>query len=179
MLPDKLGAAFEALSQGRHVCATDTDLFRDLQERTEDYKQVFSALGFRLDHDARGFFYFHGSAGGLAQDSERIALFMFILVDWLNDKGEGLDALFGRAFTLDDLPHMASDRYRGYLRQTGVEDAEGLRKVVSRMARFGFADDQGGGRFRFLPPIHRLLDACIEMAARLDARNEDENGSDL
>lgn len=169
MLPERLAEAFGLLSGGRHICADDGDVFFDLQNRADDYARIFTALGFKMEHDGRGFFYFHGSAKGLASSTERIALFMFILVDWLADRGEGIiDTLFGRDFVLDELPHLDVDRYRRYLREAGVDSKDELRDVIRKMANFGFIRSADGTRFRCLPPTHRLLDASLALVEAFD-----------
>ncbi|MCK9382941.1 MAG: hypothetical protein M0P95_18000 [Sulfuritalea sp.] len=161
-LPCKLDDIFREFSRGRHLSAQDGDIYIALEQRPDDYILLFGRLGFELVHDARGFYYFAGSNRGIAGGIQRLALFVYILIDWLADSGESItEALAGKAFAVDALPHLASDRYRGYLAHVDVENADGLADIIRTMDNFGFAKQMGDGSFRFLPPVHRIVDACI------------------
>jgi hypothetical protein len=161
-LPEKLDEIFRELSRGRHLSGQDVELFTALERRSDDYAHIFRNLGFELVHDARGFYYFFGSNRGIAGGVQRLALFVYILIDWLADTGESItDALAGKAFTLSSLPHLASDRYRGYLSHVDVDNADGILDIVRNLENFGFARQIGDGSFRFLPPVHRIVDAVL------------------
>ena len=161
-LPDKLDELFRELSRGRHISGNDTDLFAALEQRPDDYVAVFKALGFELVHDGRGFYYFYGSSRGIAGNVQRLALFVYILIDHLADGGESItEALAGKAFSVASLPHLSSDRYRGYLAQVDVTSADGVTDILRVLENLGFIRQMGDGCFRFLPPVHRLVDACV------------------
>lgn len=161
-LPAKLDEIFRELSRGRHLSAQDGDLYSTLEQRPDDYILLFGKLGFELVHDARGFYYFTGSNRGIAGGVQRLALFVYIFIDWLADSGESItEALAGKAFAVDALPHLSSDRYRGYLAHVDVENTDGLADIIRTMDNFGFAKQMGDGSFRFLPPVQRIVDACI------------------
>lgn len=160
-IPARLDEIFRELSRGRHLSAHDGDLYISLEQRSDDYILLFGKLGFELVHDARGFYYFAGSNRGIASGVQRLALFVYIFIDWLADSGENItEALAGKAFAVDALPHLSSDRYRGYLAHVDVVNAEGLADIIRTMDNFGFAKQMGDGSFRFLPPVHRIVDAC-------------------
>jgi hypothetical protein len=161
-LPTKLDEIFQELSKGRHLSAQDGDIYIALQQRPDDYVLLFGKLGFELVNDARGFYYFASSNRGIAGGVQRLALFVYIFIDWLADSGDSItEALAGKAFAVDALPHLSSDRYRGYLAHLDVESAEDLADIIRNMDNFGFAKQMGDGSFRFLPPVHRIVDACI------------------
>lgn len=172
----RLKEVFEALRRGRHLCPEDGDLYWALRDHREAYGDLFGRLGFRLEAHPRDFFYFAGE-GSLSDVGVRLALFVFILVEALADQGAAVEeALMTRTFSVADLPHLGSERYRAYLREAGVEGEEGLEGVVRYLERYGFARRQGDGGFRFRPPAYRFLDLCQQVLAEAPEMPEAAEG---
>ncbi|WP_165948003.1 condensin complex protein MksE, partial [Burkholderia pyrrocinia] len=116
--------------------------------------------------DQHGFYYFNGSKKGLAKGVEQYALFTYIMIDWLSDNDHGIeDGLFGASRHVRDLPHLKSERYRGYMRQIGGDDEMNLIRIVGNMERAGFVR-QSADRIQFLAPTRRILKVCIDLAKR-------------
>lgn len=169
---EKLEDIFRELSRGRHLSAADSDLFAALEKHPSDYQAIFKKLGFELVCDARGFYYFFG-ARATANNVNRLDLFLYILIDWLADSGEGITAaLAGKSFNVDQLPHLARERYRGYLAHVGIATPADIAETIRTMENFGFLAQGSDGTFRLLPPAHRIVDACI--AAGLDTEKTSE-----
>lgn len=167
---EQLEEIFRELSRGRHLSAADGDLFSALEKHPSDYQAVFKKLGFDLVSDARGFYYFFGSRS-TANSVKRLALFLYILIDWLADRGEGITAaLAGKSFNVNQLPHLASERYCGYLGHVGISTPADIAETLRAMENFGFLVQGSDGTFRLLPPAHRLVDACV--AAGLETETE-------
>jgi hypothetical protein len=172
---EKLDDIFRELSRGRHLSAADGDLFGALEKHPAEYQALFKKLGFELVCDARGFYYFFG-ARATANNVNRLALFLYILIDWLADNGEGITAaLAGKSINVDQLPHLTSDRYRGYLAHVGIATPADLAETIRTMENFGFLAQGSDGAFRLLPPAHRIVDACV--AAGLDAEKTTEEAA--
>lgn len=163
-LPEKLDLAFQSLSQGRHITIEDGEVWQLLNKSFSEYQEVFRALDFELVNDSHGFFYFHGSSRRLSDGTEKLALFIYVLVDWLADNGDNVvDSLFGKEYEVDVLPHLTNDRYKGYMTQVSVSDQKELSSVIKKMDNLGFAKitDQEPMRFRLLSPIWRMLETCL------------------
>ena len=182
-LPEKLDMAFQSLSQGKHITIEDGEVWQLLNKSISEYQAVFSALGFELVGDSRGFFYFHGSIRGLSDGTEKLALFIYVLVDWLADKGDNvIESLFGREYDADALPHLTNDRYKGYMTQVSVSDQKELNGIIKKFNNLGFAKITAlePMRFRLLSPIWRMLETCLNN--NLDASeqpvNDGENDAD-
>ena len=157
---------FEALRRGKHVSVRDGDLFHDLKKHELLYEALFAKLGFQMVHHSRDFFYFF-DASNFTDLSERMAVFMFILVEHLADKGESVeDTVLTHRFVYKELPHLQGERYQTYMREAGVTTAEDLAGVVRTMERFGFAKRLDEETFSFETPIYRFLDLCMELAAK-------------
>ena len=174
----RLRDVFEALRRGRHLCPEDGELYWALRDHREAFGELFGRLGFRLETHPRDFFYFAGE-GSLSDVGVRLALFLFILVEALADQGVAVEeTLMTRTFSVPDLPHLASERYRAYLREAGVEGEEGLGGVVRNLERLGFARRQGEGDFRFRPPVYRFLDLCQQVLAEAPERSDAAEGEE-
>jgi len=161
-----LAEIFEALRRGKHISARDGDIFHALKRQGAQYEALFAKLGFKLVHHARDFFYFFDTTN-FTELSARMAVFMFILVESLADKGESVEeTVLTRRFTYKDLPHLQGERYQTYMREAGITTPEDLAKIVQTMERFGFARRMDEETFVFEVSIYRFLDLCMEMAAK-------------
>jgi ADP-ribose pyrophosphatase YjhB (NUDIX family) len=159
-----LAEVFEALRRGRHLCQRDGELFQDLQQREALYTELLEKIGFKLVRHPRDFFYLV-DASNFTELSERMAVFMFVLVEHLSDRGDAVEeTVLTRQFAYADLPHLQVDRYQTYMREAGVATAEELSNVVRTMERFGFARSVDETSFRFEAPVYRFLDLCMELS---------------
>ena len=161
-----MAEVFEALRRGKHVSLKDGDIFHALKKHEGVYEQLFSKLGFKLIRHARDFFYFLDTSN-FTDLSGRIAVFMFILVEYLADQGDTVeDTVMTRRFAYRDLPHLHGERYQTYMREAGVTTPEDLAAIVRTMERFGFTRRMDAETFCFDVPIYRFLDLCMDMAAK-------------
>lgn len=164
-VPD-LAAVFEALRRGRHICMTDGALYAALKAHAATFTELFAQLGFDLVHHPRDFFYFVDK-GNFTEISARMAVFMFILIEDLADRGDAVEeTLMSRHFRYAELPHLAGDRYRRLMREAGVAEPGELEQLVQTMERFGFVHRRDDDSFTFRPPAYRFLDLCLELAAQ-------------
>lgn len=182
-LPEKLDLAFQSLSLGRHITIEDGEVWQLLNKSISEYQAVFSALGFELVSDSHGFFYFHGSNRGLSDGTEKLALFIYVLVDWLADKGDNIiESLFGKEYDADALPHLNNDRYKGYMAQISVSDQKELNGIIKKMGNLGFAKitEMEPMKFRLLSPIWRMLETCLNnnLEANKQPATNGENDAD-
>lgn len=158
-----LGEVFDVLRRGRHLCAADGKLYWALRDNLDAYQDLFHHLGFRLQVHQRDFFYFRGR-DSLSLQASRMAVFVFILIESLSDQGEPVvDTLMTRTFSIPDLPHLKSARYRDYLKEAGATSEDELRGIVRQLDRFGFIQRQTDESFTFRTPAYRFFDLCIEI----------------
>ncbi len=155
-----LEQVFQELRRGRHICPEDGPLYWSLRDNLEVFQRLFCHLGFRLEAHPRDFYYFHGT-GSLSDRSERMAVFMFILIEWLSDQGQKVEeSLMTRRFKVAELPHLNMERYMGYMKEAGIQGEAGLADVLRSLERYGFLERMGGEAFRFKPPVFRFVDLC-------------------
>ncbi len=161
-----LAEVFEYLRRGKHLSVRDGNLFYALKKQENLFAALFENLGFKLVHHARDFFYFL-DASNFTDLSAKIAVFMFILVEYLADQGETVeDTVLTRRFAYKDLPHLQGERYQTYMREAGVATPEDLAAIVRTMERFGFTKRMDMETFCFDVPIYRFLDLCMDMAGQ-------------
>lgn len=177
-LPAQLAEVFRALVSGKHISAFDVELFADLQLHFATYRELFAALGYPLGHHVRGFYYFEPSRDRRPGDTvERMAVFVWILVDWMADQGIPIsEEITLRRFVVGELPHYETDRYKGYMDRLKLGTESELRNMLNALVRFGFArSDDDLASFFFLTPVFRLLEAAESVArvSDVDASKED------
>lgn len=154
---------FDLLRRGRHIAEADADVYWALKDNLDKYVAFFDQLGFTLTAHGRGFYYFHEPVT-FSDRSRRMAVFMFVLIEHLADHGESIeDTLLSHTFRVEDLPHFTSDRYRGYMKEAGIADSADLLNVLRGMELLGFVRREDDSALRFLRPIYRFLDLCLEM----------------
>ena len=159
-----LAEVFESLRRGKHLAARDGEIFFALKKHEVLFEALFAKLGFKLTHHSRDFFYFLDTTN-FTDLSARMAVFMFILVEFLADQGDTVaDAVMTRRFAFKELPHLQGERYQTTMREAGISTPEDLVAVVRTMERFGFARRMDEETFCFDVPIYRFLDLCMEMA---------------
>jgi hypothetical protein len=145
-----------------------------LRENPDAYQDLFHHLGFHLQVHQRDFFYFRGR-DSLSLQASRMAVFVFILIESLSDQGEPVvDTLMTRTFSIPDLPHLKSARYRAYLKEAGAVSEDDLRGIVRQLDRFGFIQRQTDDSFTFRTPTYRFFDLCIEILNQDEARATEE-----
>jgi hypothetical protein len=165
MLP-RMAEVFDALRKGRHVCSEDGAVYLALQDNRDAYGKLFTNLGFDFQEHPRGFFYFRGDSQ-LSEVAERMAVFMFVLIEALATQGHPVEeALMTRRFEPVALPHFQGERSRKYMKDVGVATADDLPALLKNMERLGFAEVAPDGTFRFRVPACRFLELCIDFVAK-------------
>ena len=180
-LPEKLDSIFQLLSRGKHISIEEGEAWQLLNKSTSEYQEVFRALGFELVSDSRGYFYFHGSNRGLSDGTEKLALFVYVLVDWLADNGDNIiESLLTKEFEASALPHLTNDRYKGYMSQVSISDQKELNSVIKNMSNLGFEKiiEVEPTKFRFLSPVWRMLETCLNNNLDVNAQSVTEGGND-
>ncbi len=159
-----LADIFHALRRGRHISSADGAMFAHLCAHFEAYRVLLEDLGFTLRRHPREFFYLEDTSN-FTDIAGKMALFIFILVEHLADRGLPIeDTLMSSTFAADDLPHLTGDRYRELMREAEVTSAEQLGGILLSLERYGFIRRKPDDRFGFLPPAYRFLDLCLQYA---------------
>jgi hypothetical protein len=172
-LPQHLGDIFRRLNAGYHICAEDGEQFHELEERHQEYHQIFTALGYRLSDGVGGFYYLEGDASS-TKPTERVAVFIYVYIEALADAGDDPLSVFEsiRYIPMSELPHLG-DKYRPLMQQVDVGEPEGLKRTIQSLGSYGFVEiGSDGESFRFKRPIMRFVDACREVASNHKEQSE-------
>jgi chromosome condensin MukBEF MukE localization factor len=159
---------FDKLRQGAYITHEQGPMHAAIAENYEGYRDYFEPLGLNLIRHPRDFFYFHTeTAEGTppAASLAPMAVFCFVLIEAAANEGRPVEEyLLTERFTLAELPHLRTDRYKAHMRAVDVDDENGLRKLLKSMATKGWAEYNADDSFRFLRPFHRLFDKCQEIS---------------
>jgi hypothetical protein len=157
---------FAMFNAGRHLNRlNEPALWAELEREAEQYEAVFSALGYQLRIDARGYAWFHtGDASGTVSKATRqLALLFMLIFEQQADAGQHLgrfaDWRIDRALLTGLL-----DKNRALLDAEGLAELEPLQQLLDTAARYGFAEPVNGA-WRLLPAVFRYLDRFEELAA--------------
>jgi hypothetical protein len=169
-----MAEVFDALRKGRHVCPEDGAIYLAIRDHRDAYETLFENLGFNFREHPRDFFYFCGDAQ-LSESAERMAVFMFVLIEALATQGHPVEeTLMTRRFDPRELPHHQAERSRQYMKEVGVPTPEDLPALLKNMERLGFTDVAPDGTFRFRVPACRFLELCTDFIAAEKEEESDE-----
>ncbi|MCF2861449.1 hypothetical protein FIU82_08530 [Pseudoalteromonas sp. THAF3] len=153
------------LVSGYHISEQDNLAWQELDQQRDQYELLFTALGHTLVHDARGFYYFAMDEGtaNMGKISRAIALFIYTLIEHYANAGKDpMRALFDSEVDLELCQELVLHN-KVLFDQLEIFSGTDLRKdVLMRMVRLGLCKEKDHA-FRLLAPIHRYLDALLEV----------------
>lgn len=160
-----LGELFRLFNSGKHLNRlAEPILWAALEQESENYQQLFTALGYELKIDVRGYAWFHNEElnSHISKTSRRLALFFMTIFDSQADAGKPLLRFCDWRLDKPFLTEM-------YRQHKEVLEAEGLDldnylALLESAARIGFTQEQGG-YWRLLPAVYRYLDYFEQLAA--------------
>ncbi len=161
----QLQALFKVLSSGAHINRLqDTELYLDLEKHYATYESLFSALGFSLVLDGRGFAYFKTELASAytGKLTRRLALLLMLMFEYQAD--QGLHLFQFQQWRIDGpLLEKLCQHYLAMLEAEEMATVQALKETLDRAARVGFTllDD---GSYWLLPAVHRYLDLFEELA---------------
>jgi hypothetical protein len=160
-----LSELFHLLQTGKHLCHDDGDKYWALEGDKDKYTDCFAALGYELIEHTKGFFYFQQEGKANTENTKKMALFIFLLIEYLDKRENDLEeALMATRFSFDNLPHLKSERYRELMDEVNITDQAGLAAVGNTMQAYGFATIFGKQGFEFKTPVYRFFDLCAASA---------------
>lgn len=169
----RLRELFAMLNAGRHVNRlAEPALWAELEREGAQYERVFSALGYELRIDGRGYAWFQTSdaSGTVSKATRQLALLFMLIFEQQADAGQHLgrfvDWRIDRALLTGLL-----DKNRALLDAEGLAELEPLQQLLDTAARYGFAE-AGSGAWRLLPAVFRYLDRFEELAADASAADD-------
>lgn len=165
------------LASGYHISEQDLPLWQSLSSQPDAFEALFSALGYQLVADIRGFFYFAGieNTPYMGKTARRFALTTYALVEWFADSGrDPVTALLEDTLDRSHCTELLK-RHKGLFEALEITTPQELEEqVLRRLVRFGFARENAAG-VQLLPPIQRFIDAVLELGQAEDAGAATDN----
>lgn len=178
-----LAELFRLFNNGKHLNRqAEPALWVELEREQEAYRALFTALGYDLRIDGRGFAWFHTDEATSATNkaTRQLALLFMVLFDTQADAGKPL-MRFGDWVIDTPLLKTVHEQHQELLVAEGIEP-DGLVALFETAQRFGFAQ-LDNGHWRLLPAVCRYLDHYEELASAVKAEDtvleNDDEGDDL
>ena len=175
----RLAELFRALSNGKHINrASDPTLWVELEQEQDAYQALFSALGYELRVDRRGFAWFHmdDANANLSNQSRQLALLFMVIFDAQADAGRPLGRF--EDWVIDrDLLQTAFEQHQELLLAEELT-VDGLQSLLDTAERFGLAR-HAHGRWMLLPAVCRYLDHFEALVAEQSDQATAENADAL
>lgn len=160
-----LDELFKRFNSGAHLNRLkDTELWVELENNQEAYQSIYTALGYTLVLDGRGFAYFKTDQGtsNTGKLTRRLALLLMLLFEFQADRGVHL-IQFQQWRIDDELITNIWKNYKTILEAEELNDSSAIKDTLDSAIRIGFIESESGIYF-LLPAVHRYLDLFEELA---------------
>ncbi len=168
-----LSELFRRFNSGKHLNrVAEPALWMELERDQESYRALFSALGFDLRIEPRGYAWFHSDEANSAvnKTSRRLALLLMCLFDTQADEGKPLSRFTD--WRVDKtLMAKAHERHKELLEAEGL-DLESFVGLLDSAVKFGFVLLHNG-YWQLLPAVYRYLEHFESLASGSDVSLED------
>lgn len=163
-----LAHLFRWFNRGRHLNRiSEPVLWEELERNLDDYVAIFTALGFDLRLDGRGFAWFHQDDGSSNTNkaTRQLALLFMVIFDTQADAG--IPLMKFEHWRIDQTLLTTVFEQHQDLLEAEELDLSGLVSLMRTAENFGFARYDGGA-WQLLPAVCRYLDHYEELASQVD-----------
>ncbi len=170
-----LAALFRLFLSGKHLNrVVEPALWAELEQQEAAYLALFTALGYELRIDARGFAWFHNKESGsnIRKTSRHLALLFLVIFDTQANDGKLLQRFAEWQIDAEWLAGV----YKAHREVLDAEelDPDALVDLLNRACTLGFATPDPAG-WRLLPAVYRYLDYFESLAKSIKASDEEAN----
>lgn len=173
-----LSELFSLLNGGKHLNrVAEPALWAELEREQASYQSLFSALGFELKVEPRGYAWFQieDANGQVDKTSRRLALLWMCLFDTQADEGRPLSRFMD--WRVDNaLLTKAHERHKDLLEAEGLW-LDGFIGLLDSAVKLGFALSHDG-YWQLLPAVYRYLEHFESLLTRTDDSLEALLGQD-
>ena len=153
-----LSDLFSVFNGGKHLNrVAEPALWAELEREQENYQTLFSALGFELKVDQRGYAWFQieEANGQVNKTSRRLALLWMCLFDTQADEGKPLSRFMD--WRVDNsLLFKVHEQHKDLLEAEGL-GLDGFIGLLESAVKLGFAMSHDG-HWQLLPAVYRYLE---------------------
>ncbi len=167
---------FKLFQSGKHLNRmAEPALWAELEQQEQAYVALFSALGYTLRIDARGFAWFHHDEAhnAIGKISRQLALVFMVIFEAQANAGKPLLRFTDWLIDLEWLGDVHAQQQQ-VLNAEGIPE-EGLAELFRRACAMGFATVESGG-WRLLPAVFRYLDHFEALAVLAQDESLEEAG---
>lgn len=160
-----LSDIFNRLNNGKHLNrVAEPRLWAELTDERDAYEYLFSALGYSLRIDERGFAWFHSDTGSptVSRTTRQLALLFMMLFEHQADHGRNLQRFTDWLVDGSILEDIVA-RNGALLQAEDMGDVESLTRLMGTACSYCFATQEPLG-WRLLPAVCRYLDRFEELA---------------
>ncbi|KHA56408.1 hypothetical protein NM74_11760 [Aeromonas hydrophila] len=167
-----LSTLFQLFNGGKHLNrVAEPALWAELEREQGSYLVLFSALGFELKIEPRGYAWFQidEANGQVNKTSRRLALLWMCLFDTQADEGKPLSRFMD--WRVDHiLLAKAHERHKDLLEAEGLA-LDGFISLLDSAAKLGFALSHDG-YWQLLPAVYRYLEHFESLVSSSDGSLE-------
>ncbi len=163
-----LAPLFRWLNRGRHLNRlAEPALWEELERNIDEYQAIFTALGYELRLDGRGFAWFHQDDGSTTTNkaTRQLALLFMVIFDTQADAGVPLMKF--EHWRIDQTLLTTVYEQHQDLLDAEELDLPALTGLMKTAENFGFARFDSGA-WQLLPAVCRYLDHYEELANQVD-----------
>jgi|AntDeeMetagen192_2_1112575.scaffolds.fasta_scaffold05832_2 hypothetical protein len=168
----RLSELFRFFSAGKHLNrVSEPVLWAELEAQQSAYEALFSALGYELRVDARGFAWFQTqeSSSAVNRVTRHLALLFMTLFDYQADAG--LPLVQFEQWVIDHRLLDTVHEHHQEVLEAEELDRHALTGIMERAVNYGFAMNDNGA-WRLLPAVHRYVEHFEELAAQVDSSED-------
>lgn len=161
-----LAELFRFFNSGKYLNRlSEATLWAALEQEQAAYQSLFTALGYELRVDGRGFAWFHNEqlSSNISNQSRQLALLFMVIFDTQADAGKALSRFSDWAIDRA-LLEVVFEQHQELLTAENL-DVEGLLDLLETATRYGFARPVSG-HWTLLPAVCRYLDHFEALAAQ-------------
>lgn len=171
-----LSDLFSVFNGGKHMNrVAEPALWAELEREQESYQALFSALGFELKVDPRGYAWFQieEANGQVNKTSKRLALLWMCLFDTQADEGKPLSRFMD--WRVDNLLlSKVHEQHKDLLEAEGL-GLDGFIGLLDSAVKLGFAMPHEG-HWQLLPAVYRYLEHFESLVTSSDNPLEEQQG---
>ncbi len=173
----RLSELFRWFNNGKHLNrVSEPVLWLELEQQEAAYRELFTALGYDLRTDRRGFAWFHSeeSSSNVNKSTHQLALLFMVIFDTQANVGKPLGRF--NDWVIDrPLLNTVFEQHQDLLLTEGLDVETMLTLLEKTASRYGFARAEGD-RWQLLPAANRYLDHFLALNSEIKDDGLDDPG---
>lgn len=165
---------FALFSCGKHLNRnSEPRLWMAIETAKEEYINIFSALGYTMCVDNRGFAYFDMESNNaqINNTSKKIAFLLLILYDYFN-QNNSLNSDFTRFVIDTKVRESLYTKHQGVLNTLALDSID---QLINLAKKYNLLDADASGILRMTPAVWRYIDIFNDIYEQSKANNDTDS----